>query len=226
MTRFAVRLISIVTFLSVLSPVVTAWGGPPTDQLRDGVDRVVVILHDPVLAGDRQISQRRAAIGQVAGEIFDFGDMARRSLGPHWEKRSPAERAEFARLFTELVQRSYIAKVDQHGSAASVTFLGDTIDEDYAVVKTTIPLGNGGTMPLDYRMHSAGGHWRVYDLSMDGISLLANYRAQFNKIIRTGSFEELVAKLKANQAEFSAPSASPASASAASASPASGKARK
>jgi len=214
MTKLGVHLASIVSVLSVLSPAVVAWSGPPTDQLRAGVDRVVVILHDPALAGERQGSQRRAAIGQVAGEIFDFGEMARRSLGPHWEKRSPAERAEFARLFTELIQRSYIAKVDQHGSAASVSFLGDTVDEDYAVVKTTIPLSNGSTMPLDYRMRSAGGRWRVYDLSMDGISLLANYRAQFNKIIRTGSFEELVAKLKANQAEFavpSAPSASPAS---------------
>jgi phospholipid transport system substrate-binding protein len=211
MTRFEVRLISIATFLSVLSPVVTAWAGPPTDQLREGVDRVVVILHDPALAGERRTNQRRAAIGQVAGEIFDFGDMAKRSLGLHWEKRTPAERAEFARLFTELIQRSYIAKVDQQGSAAGVTFLSDTVDEDYAVVKTTIPLSNGTTMPLDYRMHRAGGHWRVYDLSMDGVSLLANYRAQFNKIIRTASFEELVAKLRANQAELSAPSASPAS---------------
>jgi phospholipid transport system substrate-binding protein len=65
-------------------------------------------------------------------------------------------------------------------------------------------------MPLDYRMHSAGGRWQVYDLSMDGISLLANYRAQFNKIIRTSSFEELVVRLKANKADFSPPSASPA----------------
>jgi phospholipid transport system substrate-binding protein len=172
---------------------------------------VVKILHDPALAGEHHGDQRRAAIGQVASEIFDFGDMAKRSLGQHWEKRTPAERVEFARLFTELIQRSYIAKVDQHGSAARVTFLGETVDQDYAVVKTTIPLSNGSKMPLDYRMHSASGNWQVYDLSMDGISLLANYRAQFNKIIRTSSFAELVGRLKANKAEFSAPSASPAS---------------
>jgi phospholipid transport system substrate-binding protein len=211
MMTFAVRLVPLVTVLLALSLVSSAWAGPPTDQLREGVDRVVSILHDPAVAGDRQVNQRRAAIAQVASEIFDFGDMARRSLGPHWDKRTPAERVEFARLFTELIQRSYIAKVDQHGSAARVTFLGDTVDENYAVVRTTIPLSNGSTMPLDYRMHSAGGHWRVYDLSMDGVSLLANYRAQFNKIIRTSSFEDLVARLKANKADFSSPSASPAS---------------
>jgi phospholipid transport system substrate-binding protein len=170
---------------------------------------VVRILQDPALAGERQGDQRRAAISRVASEIFDFGDMAKRSLGQHWAKRTPAERVEFARLFTELIQRSYIAKVDQHGSAARLTFLGETVDENYAVVKTSIPLSNGGKMPLDYRMHGAGGHWQVYDLSMDGVSLLANYRAQFNKIIRTSSFEELVVRLRANKAEFTAPSASP-----------------
>jgi phospholipid transport system substrate-binding protein len=201
--------------LSLLS-VPAASAGPPTDQLRDGIERIFKILGDPGLRGDEKASQRKTAVTRIASEIFDFTEMSKRTLGRHWDQRTPAERQDFARLFTELIQRSYIAKVDQHGSAASVSFLGDTVDEDYAVVKTTIPLSNGSTMPLDYRMRSAGGRWRVYDLSMDGISLLSNYRAQFNKIIRTGSFEELVAKLKANQAEFAAPS-SP------SASPASGK---
>jgi phospholipid transport system substrate-binding protein len=209
MTMHQARIIPIGTLLLALSSVFSAGAGAPTDQLRDGIDRVVRILHDPALAGEQQGNQRRAAIGVVAGEIFDFGDMAKRSLGQHWSNRTGAERAEFARLFTELIQRSYIAKVDQHGSAARVTFLGDTIDEDYAVVRTTIPLTNGTTMPLDYRMHSTDGRWRVYDLSMDGVSLLANYRAQFNKIIRTSSFEELLAKLKANKSEFAAASVSP-----------------
>lgn len=215
MTRHQAPLILTVTLLLALSSVVSAWAGPPTDQLREGIDRVVRILRDPALAGERQADERRAAIGRVADEIFDFGDMAKRSLGQHWNRRTPAERVEFARLFTELIQRSYVAKVDQHGSVARVTFLGETVDEGYAVVRTTIPLSNGSTLPLDYRMHRAGDHWQVYDLSMDGISLLANYRAQFNKIIRTASFEELVARLKANKAEFSASAASPASGKAA-----------
>ena len=211
MTRHQAHCILTVTFLLALSSVARAAAGPPTDQLREGVDRVVRILRDPALAGDRQVDQRRTAIGVVASEIFDFGEMARRSLGPHWEQRAPAERVEFTRLFTELIQRSYIAKVDQQGSTVRVSFLGDTIEGDYAVVRTTIPLSNGRIMPLDYRMHGAGGHWQVYDLSMDGISLLANYRSQFNKIIRTSSFAELVGRLKANKAEFSTVSASPAS---------------
>jgi phospholipid transport system substrate-binding protein len=211
MTRHQARLIPTVTLLLTLVSVFTAGAGAPTDQLRAGIDRVVEILHDPALAGEQQGDQRRAAIGRVAGEIFDFGDMAKRSLGPHWEKRTPAERVEFARLFTELIQRSYIATVDQHGSAARVTFLEERVDADYAVVRTTMPLSNGSTMALDYRMRGVDGRWQVYDLSMEGVGLLANYRAQFDRVIRTASFEELVARLKANTAELAPASASPTS---------------
>lgn len=107
MTRHQLPLILTVTLLLALSSVVSAWAGPPTDQLRQGIDRVVQILRDPALAGDRQADERRAAIGRVAGEIFDFGDMAKRSLGQHWGGRTPVERVEFARLFAELIQRSY-----------------------------------------------------------------------------------------------------------------------
>ena len=210
MIQSNVRVVCALLLVLVLSSAPGAWAGAPTDEFRDGVDRVFKILRDPEMKGRANATRRWAAIAKVSEEIFDFDETAKRSLGQHWEKRTPAERTAFSRLFTELIQRSYIAKVDQHGSAARVTFLGETVDEDYAVVRTTIPLSNGSIMPLDYRMHGAGGRWQVYDLSMDGISLLANYRAQFNKIIRTSSFEELVVRLKANKADFSPPSASPA----------------
>jgi len=201
------------TFLLVLALVSTpgAWAGPPTEQLRGGVDRVLEVLRDPQLSGEARIDQRRIAINKVAGEIFDFGDMAKRALGSHWAERTPAERGEFVGLFTDLIQRAYVSKVDQHAAATKMTFRGETVDDEYAVVKTTIPLGNGSTMPLDYRMHSTREHWQVYDLNIDGISLVANYRAQFNRVIRTSSYAALVTKLKSQQAEFSSPSASPRS---------------
>jgi phospholipid transport system substrate-binding protein len=93
-----------------------AWAGPPADQLRAGVDQVLKILKDPELAGDKQMAQRRAAISRVAGEFFDFGEMAKRSLGQHWEARTAPQRGEFVRLFTDLIERSYIAKVDRSTS--------------------------------------------------------------------------------------------------------------
>ena len=186
--------------LLALVPARDAGAGPPTDQLRDGVDRVVRILRDPELRGDAQTSQRRTAVSKIAGEIFDFDDMARRALGQHWEPRTPTERVEFVRLFTEVIQRAYMAKVDQYAAATSMVFRGETVDGDYAVVQTTIPLSNGRVMPLDYRMRLARDRWQVYDLTIDGISLVANYRAQFNQVIRSTSYAVLVTKLKAQQA--------------------------
>jgi phospholipid transport system substrate-binding protein len=204
--RLTWTLISLLTLWSADG----AWAASPTDQLREGVDGVVKILRDPELKGDTRTDQRRAAIAVIAGELFDFGEMARRSLAQHWDKQKPVEQQEFVRLFTALIQRSYISKVDQHDAAGRITYRGEKVEADHATVLTTISLTNGSQLPLDYRMHKPRDHWQVYDLSIDGISLVANYRAQFNKIIRTSSFETLVARLKANQAEFSVPSGAPA----------------
>jgi len=191
--------------LFALSPGRGAWAGAPSDQLRTGIDGVFKILGDPELEGDAKLNQRRTAIVTVASEIFDFGEMAKRSLGPYWAQRTLAERGEFVRLFTAVVEHSYISKVDQRG-AGKMTVHGEQIDGEYAIVRTTIPLSSGQEMPIDYRMHNIDDRWRVYDLTVDGISLVANYRAQFNKIIRTSSYEALVAKFRSLQAEASAPS--------------------
>ncbi len=216
MVRFRARIICTLMLLLAPCSVGGAWAGPPTEQLREGVDRVFAILRDPALAGAAKLTQRRSAISTVAGELFDFGEMAKRSLGQHWNQRTPAERGEFVRLFTALIERSYISRVDQHGSEKTV-YRSETIDDDQAVVRTTLLLSNESEMPLDYRMRNTAGRWQVYDLNIDGISLVANYRAQFNKIIRTDSYRALVAKLalKSNQADFSAPAAAPSGAKAA-----------
>ena len=198
------RVIGAVLLLFALVTVHIAWAGPPTEQLREGVDRVIKTLRDPELTGDKKARERRAAIGKLADEIFDFTETAKRALGQHWAPRTPAEREDFVRLFTGLVQRTYIAKVDQYNS--DMTFRGDTVDGDQAVVRTTLALRQGGNMSLDYRMHRPQDRWLVYDVHVEGISLVANYRAQFNKIIRTESYEALVARLK-SMTDFSATSA-------------------
>lgn len=196
-----------IALLLSLTSAPAATAGPPADQLRAGVDRVFAILRDPELKGEGMTGQRRAAIVRVARDIFDLSEMAKRSLGQHWERRTPAERKEFVRLFSDLIQRSYVSKVDQHGGIATLMIKGETIDAGLAVVRTILPLDQGREMPLDYRMHATNDRWRVYDISIDGISLVANYRAQFNRIIRTSSYDALVSRLRSNEAEFSAPSA-------------------
>ena len=180
-----------------------ASAGPPTEQLRDGVQRVVKILRDPQLAGDAKAAERSVAVNKVADEIFDFSETAMRSLGQHWAQRTMAEREEFVRLFTELLQRTYLSKVDKYNS--EMTFREDVVDGDQAIVRTTLLLGKAGGMSLDYRMHHRGDRWQVYDLSINGISLVASYRSQFDKIVRTDSYEGLVARLRSRQVGFVAP---------------------
>jgi len=204
MARRASRVCWILILLFVLSPTHGAWAGSPGDQLRSGIDRVLKILGDPELEGDTKLNQRRTAIVTVASEIFDFGEMAKQSLGQYWAQRTLAERGEFVHLFTAVVEHSYISRVDQQG-AGKMTVQGELVDGEYAMVRTTVPLSSGQEMPIDYRMHSIDDRWRVYDLSVDGISLVANYRAQFNKIIQKASYEALVAKCRSLQAEVSAP---------------------
>jgi phospholipid transport system substrate-binding protein len=166
---------------------------------------VVKVLTDPELRGDTKVNERNAAVNKVADDIFDFGETAKRALGQHWAQRTSAEREEFIRLFTELLQRTYLAKVDRYNS--EMTFNDDVVDGNQAVVRTTLLIGTGGGMSLDYWMHHPMERWQVYDLSVNGISLVASYRSQFNKIIRTDSYEGLVARLKSRQVGFAAPAA-------------------
>ena len=203
------RLLAVSAALALaVFPAAPVWAGAPTDQLRDGIERIFAILGDPAMRGDEKATQRKAAVTRIAGEIFDFGEMSKRTLGRHWEERTPAERQDFARLFTDLIQRSYFSRIDEHGSEKTL-YRSETVDGKQAVVKTTLLLARGVQMPLDYSMLSTNDRWRVYDLSIDGVSLMANYRAQFNRIIRSSSYADLVTKMR-SQTEFSTPTASSA----------------
>jgi phospholipid transport system substrate-binding protein len=103
------RAIGVLTLLFATCSVPAAWAGAPTDQLRGGIDRVFKILRDPEMAGDKNALQRQTAVLAAATKIFDFGEMAKRSLGQHWAARTPAERMQFVALFTDLVQHSYFS---------------------------------------------------------------------------------------------------------------------
>ena len=194
------RLMWSLVLVLLLSLAPAAWAGAPTDQFRGGVDRVFKILRDPELKGDANAARRQASVAKVSEEIFDFGETAKRSLGQHWDARTPAERAQYVRLFTDLIQRSYVARVDRYG-AEKIVYRGDTIDGDHAVVRTALMLSDGSQMALDYKMHLASDRWQVYDINIEGVSLVANYRAQFNKVIRSESYEALIARLKSNRVD-------------------------
>ena len=176
-----------------------AQAGPPTEHLRGQIDRVLKVLDDPGLKKDEPA--RRVAVRKIADEIFDFTETAKRSLARHWQPRTPAERDEFTKLFADLLERSYISKIELYGGE-KIAYVNDVIEGDQAVVRTHIITKNATQVPVDYRMLKKGERWLVYDVVIEGVSLVANYRTQFNKIIQTSSYTELVKKMKAKQEEF------------------------
>jgi phospholipid transport system substrate-binding protein len=187
--------------LSVVT-VLPATAGAPSEQLKAQIDRVLKTLDDPDLKKDGRAKDRRGAVRRIANEIFDFGETARRSLGRHWQPRTPAERDEFVQLFSDLLERSYISRVELYGGE-KIQYLGDSIEGDQAKVQTRLLTKGGSEIPIEYRMHRKGDRWLVYDVIIEGVSLIANYRSQFNKIIQTSSYQELVRKMKTKQEEQS-----------------------
>ena len=178
-----------------------ALAGVPSDQLRGQIDRVIKVLEDPELKKEGHAKDRRAAVRKIANDIFDFSETARRSLGRHWQGRTPAERDEFVQLFSDLLERSYISKIETYGGE-KIQYTAERADGDLATVSTRIITKNGTEVPVDYRMIKRADRWLVYDVSIEGVSLVSNYRTQFNKIIQTTSYNELVSKLRNKQDEL------------------------
>ncbi len=178
--------------------VAPAWAVTPTEQLKGSIDKIIPILEDPTLKGDAKIKERRAAIRRVANDVFDFSESAKRCLGPHWERRTEQERQEFARLLGDLLERAFASRLEQYGGER-IQYIGESVDGDLATVKTTIITKSGAELPVDYQVLRRGDRWFVYDVRIEGVSLMSNYRVQFNKIIQTSSYEDLVRRLKAKQ---------------------------
>ena len=175
-----------------------AWAGAPTEQIKHQVDKAVQLLDDPALKNSP--AERHEKVRKVIEEVFDYPDTARRALGPHWTARSPQEREEFTRLFADILDRAYISKIDQY-QGEKIAYLGDSTTGDEATVKTRIMTPKGTEIPVEYRTHLKDGRWRVYDVSIEGVSLVSSYRTQFNKVITTESYDALVQRLRAKDPE-------------------------
>jgi phospholipid transport system substrate-binding protein len=180
------------------APVVVE-AGAPTDQLKSSVEQIVKVLEDPTLRTESRVKDRRAAIRKEAEVVFDFTETAKRALGRHWQGLSEKDRQEFTGLFTDLIERAYISKIERY-SGERIAYAGEAIDGGLATVRTRFVTKQGTEVPVDYRMQQRGDRWFVYDVSVEGVSLINNYRTQFDKIIQTSSYAELVRKMKAAEA--------------------------
>jgi phospholipid transport system substrate-binding protein len=184
----------------ILGGAALAIAGVPTDTVRDYTDAVVKVLEDPALKVDERRAERRAAVRKIAIDIFDVQETARRALGPHWQQRSPQEREEFVQLFADLLERTYINKIDLFGGE-KLKFTEEKVDGDHAVVRAKVVTKQGTEVPVEARMINRGTRWQIYDIVIENISLVGNYRSQFDRIIRTSSYNELAKRLR-NKGEF------------------------
>jgi phospholipid transport system substrate-binding protein len=165
----------------------------PIDLVKTSVDRVLAIVQaspTPVSEG-----RRRSEIRQLADGLFDFKEMGRLTLAGHWKERTPPEQQEFVRLFTALLERSYLSSIENY-AGEKITFLNESVSGHYAQVRSRITTDRRVEITIDYRLLDTGTRWVVYDVVLDGVSLVSNYRSQFNSIIRTSSFAGLLAKLQ------------------------------
>jgi phospholipid transport system substrate-binding protein len=192
--------LALAVFAGLLAPP-GAWAGAPTDQLRVQIDRVIKTVEDPDLKQSAKAAERRVAVRKIANETFDFEEMSKRALAKHWQPRTPAERDEFVKLFADLLEKAYVSRIENYGGE-KIAYNGDTIDGEVALVKTKILTKGGTDVPVDYRMLKRNDRWLVYDVVIEGVSLINNYRTQFNKIIQTSSYQALVDRMKSRQNEL------------------------
>ena len=178
----------------------TAGTATPTEVVQATVNRAITIVQDADLARPVNADKRRSELRRVADDLFDFGEMSRRALARHWGECSSQEREEFVRLFTDLLERSYLSKIE-NWSGEKVFFVSEAIDGDYAAVRSKIVTVRKQEVPVEYRLYRAGQRWQVYDVLFEGVSFIATYRSQFNRIIQTSSFAGLMDKMREKEVE-------------------------
>jgi len=172
-----------------------------TDEVKAVVDRVVSIVSDKEMKKPKNEAKRRAALDKAIATIFDYNEMAKLSLGVHWRDRSSAERQEFIKLFKTLLENSYADKIESYNNE-KISYQKETVEGDTAEVKSKIVTAKREEFTLDYRLKKDGGKWMVCDVVIEGVSLVANYRSQFNRIVRSQGYDALVKKLKDKSAEI------------------------
>jgi phospholipid transport system substrate-binding protein len=195
--------VSLLIVLPVMLGSSSAWASV-TDEVKGTVDQVVSIVSDANLKKPQNETKRRAALKSTISRIFDYGEMAKRSLGVHWKARSSSEQKEFVALFATLLEKSYANKIESYENE-KILYEKEIIDGDYAEVKSRVVTAKRDEYSLDYRLLKKGNRWIVYDVVIEGVSLVSNYRSQFNKIIVNQGYGELVKKLKTKSDEIAAP---------------------
>lgn len=190
--------LALVALSTLLVTGVEAEGGAPTTTLQATFAQANRIIADPTL-DDRPL-ERIVAIRALFSKVFDFRGASEDVLGPEWKARTPVEQREFTSIFSGFVQRSFVywlaAAAEIDGDGIRVSYLGETVERDRAGVRTMIVGRGGRQIRLDHWMVYQGNRWLVRDITIDGVSLITNYRAQFGRVIKASSYRDLVVRIQ------------------------------
>jgi phospholipid transport system substrate-binding protein len=170
-------------------------GGEPKDQLKHSIDKVLDILNDSELKEHDNRDRRRQEIVMVIDERFDFEEITRRSLATHWKKRTPEEKKEFVSLFHNLLEKTYMKRIEAY-EGEEIIYTDEETENGYSSVKIKIVSRKNTEALIIFRLHRKDAQWRIYDVVIEGISLVKNYRTQFSQVILSKSYDELVRKLR------------------------------
>jgi phospholipid transport system substrate-binding protein len=193
----------------LVATAVAAPAAAPRDVVQSAVDRVLAAIQraemesNPAPAPRLAMEQRRIEVRRIALELFDFDEISRRALSRHWTARTAEEQTEFIRLFTDLLERTYIGRVESY-SGEKIVYLGETVDGDFATVRSKVITRKRGETPLDYRLRLRDGRWKVYDVLIDHVSFVATYRSEFDRILQKESYAALVGRLRKQSVEAAA----------------------
>ena len=187
-------LLAVFLLSSFLLPSSSRAGGP-TEQVRGTVDKVMTIVRSSHPTSKAQMEAQRAQLLQVIYPRFDFTEMAKRSLGPHWARRTADEQREFVKIFAGMLGRSYAGTIESYTSQ-NILYTREIEDQNFAQVDTKIVTEERPPVTINYKLHSVNKEWKVYDLVIEDISVVNNYRSQFDRVIVRSSFEDLVRVMK------------------------------
>lgn len=174
---------------------VAAWAGAPTEQLRAAAEELVRILGDPSLKLESRAKEREARIRAAAADLFDYAETAMRALGRHWRSLGQSEREEFVQFFRALLEHSHLPKIALY-QGERMRFTGESVAGDLASVQALVMIRKRKEVPVSYRLHRRDGRWLIYDISIEGLSLVGNYRSRFNEIIQRSSYQELINRIR------------------------------
>jgi phospholipid transport system substrate-binding protein len=197
MSKLLIKSVILGLTLHLVAGISGAWAGQPTEVVRGVIERALDILKNPSYSK----SQKHQMVKNIVDPHFDYQEMAKLSLGATWRNLSGDQQEEFVRLFAELLEASYADKIEKYAQRVKINYAGEIPEGNRVEVRTVVVRPND-RFPLDYRLIQEGGTWKVYDVVIEGVSLVSNYRSQFSRIIRQSSYAELVRRLKTKVSEL------------------------